>query len=498
MLVKHENLVSLFFYEGFQFDFDANDVWTMFHSHCFDFSVWEMYGALFFGGKLIIIPKMIARDPEKYLRILDEEKVTILNQTPSAFYNLTQVALMSDKKNLQLRYVIFGGEALQPKKLASWNLKYPDVKLINMFGITETTVHVTYKQISQQDINSGISNIGKPIPSLKIYVLDNRLNLCTKGMIGEIHVAGAGVSGGYINQVDLTCDKFIENKYKSGERLYKSGDLVKISVNGDLEYIGRKDNQVQLRGFRIELGEIESSMLKHSSILDVVVDIKKENELEYLCGYYVSDTVLNVFDLRSHLIKLLPHYMITLLSFMRLESIPLTFNSKIDRKKLPLPEKMGDDIVIEPTNANEERVVEIWKEILETKQIGIDSDFFANGGDSIKSILLINRINKNFNSTLSIADVYEGRTIRAIANLLDCKHGNNDGLIEIENKFIELRNSILQTLPNSHDLEDVYPMSDIQKGMIYHSLMHANTYHDQMLNVVCIENFNCVLMGKNS
>ncbi|MCP4727920.1 MAG: amino acid adenylation domain-containing protein, partial [bacterium] len=212
-MIEHNNVVRLMINDKFQFDFNEKDVWTMFHSCCFDFSVWEMYGALLYGGKLIVVPKMVAMDPESYLKLLKEEEATVLNQTPSAFYNLINEELKHKESDLKIRYIIFGGEALKPVKLKEWREKYPETKLINMYGITETTVHVTYKEIGDTEIAFNISNIGRPIPTLSTYVMDTSQNLLPAGVPGELCVGGEGVGRGYLNRPELTSEKFIKNPY---------------------------------------------------------------------------------------------------------------------------------------------------------------------------------------------------------------------------------------------------------------------------------------------
>ena len=276
VMIEHKNLVRLIFNDRIQFDFKDSDVWTMFHSYCFDFSVWEMYGALLYGGKLVVIPKETAKDIKSYLNILKKENVTILNQTPSAFYNLINEELSLGEKELDIRYVIFGGEALKPLMLKDWREKYPDTKLINMYGITETTVHVTFKEITDYEIQHNISNIGKPIPTLTTYIMDKNTMSVPIGVPGEICVGGDGVGRGYLNRMELTSEKFIENPYKKDEKIYRSGDLGRLLSDGEIEFIGRIDHQVKIRGFRIELGEIESSLLKYESIKEAVV-IDKED-----------------------------------------------------------------------------------------------------------------------------------------------------------------------------------------------------------------------------
>ena len=273
VVIEHRDVVRLLFNDKFQFNFNGTDVWTMFHSNCFDFSVWEMYGALLYGGKLVVVPKMTARDTGEFIELLRRESVTVLNQTPSAFYNLMREALSTHRAGaaLCLKNVIFGGEALDPARLKEWHRTYPDTRLVNMYGITETTVHVTYKEIHPGDMGSGISGIGKPIPTLRAYILDRHRKPVPLGVTGEICVGGEGVARGYLNRVELTAAKFIENPYKPGDRLYCSGDTGRFIKNGDMEYRGRMDRQVKVRGFRIELGEIESRLSTHEEIDDAVV-----------------------------------------------------------------------------------------------------------------------------------------------------------------------------------------------------------------------------------
>ncbi|MBO3797193.1 non-ribosomal peptide synthetase, partial [Bacillus subtilis] len=290
VMIEHQNVTRLLINEKMEFNFNDNDVWTMFHSMCFDFSVWEMYGALLYGGKLIIIPSDTAKYPKAFLEILEKEKVTVLNQTPTAFYNLANEELKKAKKELKLRYVIFGGEALNPGNLKDFKLRYPEVKLVNMYGITETTVHVTFKEITSREIQSRKSCIGKPIPTLTTYVLDQNMKLVPLGREGELFIGGKGVARGYLNRPELTAEKFLLNPYIPNERLYRSGDLVRLNSDGELEYLGRIDKQVKIRGFRIELGEIESCLIKHVLIKEaIVVELSDEQDDSYLCAYVVLE-----------------------------------------------------------------------------------------------------------------------------------------------------------------------------------------------------------------
>jgi tyrocidine synthetase-3 len=418
VMVEHQNVVRLMFNDKFQFDFNTTDVWTMFHSYCFDFSVWEMYGALLYGGKLVVIPRATARDSKRYLEVLKEQKVTILNQTPSAFYNLINLELQNPGKELYIRWIIFGGEALTPVRLKEWKAKYPGTKLINMYGITETTVHVTFKEIKDKEIASTASCIGKPIPTLSTYVLDKALKLLPIGIPGELCVGGKGVARGYLNQPGLTGEKFINNPYIPGERLYRSGDLVKMSPRGDMEYLGRIDHQVKIRGFRIELAEIESQLLSHGEVEDAAVIVKENNAGDkYLCAYVASHKDgLTAPGIREYLLKKLPGYMIPSF-FIFLERIPLTPNGKLDRNALPEPEIKARQGYTAPGNEMEEKLVGIWAETLGISQntIGIDCSFFDLGGHSLKAALLAAKIHKTFDVSISLVEIFSTPTIRELA-----------------------------------------------------------------------------------
>jgi len=295
-LVTHYNVVRLMQATEPWFHFDDIDVWTLFHSHAFDFSVWEIWGALLYGGRLVVVPYWISRSPERFHQLLREQSVTVLNQTPSAFRQLIQADQAAKDAELKLRVVIFGGEALELESLRPWFEKHGDQRpqLVNMYGITETTVHVTYRPLSLDDLQQASGSvIGGPIPDLTLYILDSQLQPTPIGVPGEICVGGAGVARGYLNRPELTQQRFIENPCspQSGDRLYRSGDLARRLANGDIEYLGRIDQQVKIRGFRIELGEIESTLATHPGVRESVV-IAREDEPgdKRLVAYLVPDS----------------------------------------------------------------------------------------------------------------------------------------------------------------------------------------------------------------
>lgn len=509
-LIEHRSVVRLFKNEKALFDFDATDTWTMFHSYCFDFSVWEMYGALLHGGKLIIVPLMTARDPAAFLELLTKNSVTVLNQTPSSFYNLIQYELENREPGMQLKYVIFGGEALSPVKLKEWRERYPDTRLVNMYGITETTVHVTYKEIKEEEIRDNSRNIGRPIPTLKCYVLDPCLNLLPIGAPGELYVGGAGLSRGYLNRADLTDQRFVINPFAKDEKLYRSGDIVRFVETGEMEYVGRIDDQIKIRGYRVEPGEISAMLQKYDGVDEAVVIARTNREgAKELVAYVTGRDNLQAEDMRSWMSRQLPGYMVPV-HFVRLAEWPLTSNGKLDKKNLPEPQlsgEMSDFVCLAPRNPREEKLVAILEELLGRKGIGINDHFFSIGGDSIRAITFIVNIQKEFGVKIKVKTLYENPTIASLSACLpepeDEKTGNevfeylSAGLEEIEKIkiLIEEEDRGNNKLPEIY--EDIYPVVPIEQGMIYSSLLRPGepVYYDQYSFILHIDDFDRFIEG---
>ena len=291
--ITHSNVISLFFSDQPLFDFNNRDVWSMFHSFCFDFSVWEMFGALLFGGKLVMVPRSIAKDTVEFCKLLRHEKVTILNLTPTAF-SVMEESLHDLDAKLSIRYLIFGGEKLDFRKLKSWKSLYPECKVINGYGVTETTVFATQKEVTDAMLKIGRSIIGKPFPTVNCYVIDKKGNLAPIGVFGELYIGGPGVSRGYINQEKLTKERFVPNPFQKGSgKLYRTGDIVRWNTDGDLEFSGREDNQIKIRGFRVEIDEIRKVLEDHKAIESAVVTTNNEQGKEKsIVAYYVPNIKL--------------------------------------------------------------------------------------------------------------------------------------------------------------------------------------------------------------
>lgn len=449
-MIEHRNVVRLMFNSKMPYEFNEYDVWTMFHSYCFDFSVWEMYGALLYGGKLVIVPRRVAQDASAFSDMLKNEKVTVLNQTPAAFYNLSNVEVNKNEAELGLRYVIFGGEALRTSRLKDWKERYPGTTLVNMYGITETTVHVTYKEIGKYEIEENISNIGRPIPTLTTYIFDPDMKLVPKGSTGELYVGGEGVCRGYLNRPELNSSRFVENPYRKGERLYRSGDLVRLLWNGEMEYIGRIDRQVKIRGYRVEIAEIESVLQKYEGIVDaVVVDEAGTDGTVALRAYFVAEKDLTVSGLKSYMLKELPAYMIPSF-FYKVKSIPLTSNGKVDRKQLEKDaEPVKDETAFElPSDETEARILEIWKESLDIKSISINDNFFELGGHSLKAALIAVKMHKEFEVEVPVLEIFNNPTVKSFAHYI-----KNCG----KKEFTSIRKV---------EKSEYYPVSSTQKRLL--------------------------------
>ncbi|MBD2603279.1 non-ribosomal peptide synthetase [Scytonema hofmannii FACHB-248] len=471
-VVTHGNAMRLMRSTEPWFGFNDKDIWTLFHSFAFDFSVWELWGALLYGGKVIIVPFWLSRSPESFREFLTTERVTVLNQTPSAFYQLIRADEASVGK-LALRYIIFGGEALDLSSLRPWLEKYGEKtpRLINMYGITETTVHVTYRPISLHDLTGNASIIGTEIPDLCIYLLDEKLEPVSDGLPGEIYVAGAGVSSGYLNRPALTAERFLPNPFGTG-RLYRSGDLGRRLPNGDLEYLGRIDQQVKIRGFRIELGEIQSALTSHSQVRESVILTDEWETESRLVAYYVpGETNPTANELRQHLKTKLPDYMVPA-AYVSLDAFPLNVNGKIDTKGLPAPDwnllRVEEDYIA-ATNADEESLCAIFAETLGIERVGIDDNFFDIGGDSILALQVIAKA-KKAGFAISARELYESATVRQLATKKAAVAISNISDVPVVNL---LSAADRQRLPK--DATDAYPLSSLQAGMLYHTEMHPES-----------------------
>lgn len=487
MIIEHSNLTSLIENNKEILGLKESDVWTMFHSYGFDFSVWELFGSLLTGGTLVLVSENVSRDTVEFYKLLKHEKVTILNQTPLAFYALDAEDDRYSGEKLSLRKVIFGGEKLDFDRIKNWKKKYNDVELINMYGITETTIHVTFKKIEQNDIDNGISNIGKPLNGYTIYLVDQFLNLLPVGVQGEIMVGGTGLGRGYWNRKVLTEERFISNPYGKG-RLYHSGDLARRLHNGDLEYLGRIDEQVKIRGYRIETGEISNRIKLIDGIHDCVVIAKKDQTNDTtLYAYFTSEQEINISNLKEEIRNYLPDYMIPPY-MMQLDSIPVTKNGKLDKAMLPEISLNYEKGYVEPINEKQEMLCKLFAEITGVEKVGITNSFFELGGDSIKAIRVASKL-REWGYSCSVKDVMTFKTVKALSEIISSDNStklSNETVIgevtltPIMKEFFELNHGQLEQLIWSN----VLSAGSIDEKVLRASLDKICMHHD-MLRAVC-------------
>ncbi len=441
--VTHANAARLFAVTREAYALGPGDVWTLFHSIAFDFSVWELWGALAFGGRLVVVPGETARSSEAFYGLLRDEQATVLNQTPSAFRQLVwseESALARGEAMAgSLRLVIFGGEALDLPSLAPWLERHDEERpaLVNMYGITETTVHSTWRRIRRRDLERAGSVVGRPLPDLAIHLLDDRGRPLPIGVPGEIHVGGASVARGYLHRPDLTAERFVPDPFLGarsfsdaapgargllsgalGARLYRSGDLARWRPEGDLEYLGRIDRQVKVRGYRIELGEIEAALAEHPAVREAAVVAREDRAGDARLVGYVSlagEPAPPPSSLAAFLAERLPGYMVPA-AWVVLDRLPLTANGKVDRAALPAPEERGSGgAYLAPRGPIEEGLAGIWKDLLGRQRVGAEDDFFALGGHSLLATRAVAQASRLFGVDLPVAAIFTSPTVAGLA-----------------------------------------------------------------------------------
>jgi amino acid adenylation domain-containing protein len=509
VMITHAKVYRLLAATRRWFGFDQSDVWTLFHSYAFDFSVWEMWGALCHGGRLEVVPYWMSRSPEEFRQLLAAKRVTVLNQTPSAFRQLAAVesarqlaasktaaahpSAVNDtsevnrvEDELSLRFVIFGGEALDARWADGWLGRPSAPALINMYGITETTVHVTYRPVEESDVAAGAGGvIGRRIPDLQVYVLDGRMEPMPTGVAGELYVGGAGLARGYLNRPELTAERFVPHPFSTepGGRLYRTGDVGRYRADGELEYLGRADQQVKVRGFRIELGEIEATLSAHPQVRETVV-VALASEAgggdKRLVAYVVGEAggAPRAGELREYLLSRLPDYMVPS-AFVLLDALPLTPNGKVDRRALPAPEQAAtatDRTYVAPRTPVEEILCGIWSEVLGAERVGVTDNFFELGGDSIRSVRVL-ALAKEKNLQFSLQQLFQHQTIGALCDVLGRSEAHDAP--DTGSAPFSLISEADRALLPAH-VEDAYPLAKMQAGMLFHMelMPESALYHN--------------------
>ncbi|MCD9875955.1 non-ribosomal peptide synthetase [Streptomyces guryensis] len=418
VVVPHRNVIALVDATRDEYGFSEADVWTWFHSSAFDFSVWEIWGCLLTGGRLVVVPYFVSREPDQFRDLLVAEKVTVLSQTPSAFAQLLDV----DHTDVSVRLVVFGGEPLDTRMLLPWFDRHPErsCRVVNMFGITETTVHVTEQTLTRKLALAATRSVGRALPGWHLYVMDPAGRLLPPGAAGEICVGGAGVALGYLGQQELTGSRFVPDPFTGGT-MYRSGDLGRLRPDGRLEHLGRIDSQVKIRGFRIELDEIRSVLLEDPDVRTAAVLVRRDDPAASatarIDAYVTLSPGGDPAGVRERAAGILPEYMLPA-TVTALDALPLTANGKLDAAKLPAPAAprppKRDTAPAAPAPAHDDltaSLTEIWSDVLGVP-VGPDDDFFELGGNSLFAVRIGAALRARGLPSPRLRELYRHPTVR--------------------------------------------------------------------------------------
>ncbi|ELR72267.1 Long-chain-fatty-acid--CoA ligase [Fulvivirga imtechensis AK7] len=423
VMIEHRGMLNHLLAKRDDLRLSADSIVSQNASETFDISIWQFLSALIVGGKTIIYSRERILEPEKFLHQLHEDQITILEVVPSYLSVLLGHLEELEAGNLftHLSYLLVTGETLQKKQVERWLKLYPHIKMVNAYGPTEASDDITHCIIEEVPQTTTVP-IGRVLPNLHIYIIDEYMKLCPVGVKGEIVVSGIGVGRGYLNQPGKTAEVFLDDPFAPGEavRMYRTGDVGRWLPDGNIEFFGRKDHQVKINGHRIELGEIENCLTEKEEITEAVVLTKYHTGAQYMVAYFVSEISISVEELRNFLLGKLPEYMLPSY-FVHMEELPLTQNGKVDRKKLPDPEIVAGEDYVAPSSDIEKVLVEIWSEVLniEKEVISVSANFFELGGHSLVATTLVNKISKRFEMEFKLTDIFTRQDIKMQAAFIE-------------------------------------------------------------------------------
>ena len=477
VMVSHANVVRLFPVLAEQLQFSPDDVWTLFHSYAFGFSAWEIFGALLTGGRLVIVPDDIRANPDALFELLRDSNVSIFSQTPSAFRQVClHESFANSDKELSLRLVVFSGEAVVAADLNAWFEQHSvGPRLINTYAITETGGQVALREYHSSNIDTKSSgNIGQPLADTDVYILDEQLNPVAQGTAGELCIGGPGLSQGYLNQPDLTADRFVSVELNGNARkIYRSGDQAQLLANGDIVFLGRNDGQIKLRGYRIELGDIESALTNIGEIKEAAVTLYDSGGSDPRLVAYLVATDNNppsISELRTALEASLPDYMVPAV-YVWLDGLPLNVNGKLDRQALPAPSQQRPNLATQyrpPESELEAALVEIWSNALSIAPIGVDDNFFELGGDSILALKLTSSVGALLGEHIYIVSLMEAPNVADYAKRLtaDFPERVNNLNRSATATTVPATRELPTVTPRYKDRYELFPLTDIQQAYL--------------------------------
>lgn len=449
VLGLHQGAVNRFAWMWQNYPFKQGEVCCQKTSLNFVDSVWEIFGPLLQGVRIVIIPDSVVKAPQQFIEILASNKITRLVVVPSLLRILLDTNTHLQQRLPQLQLWVTSGEALSHNLLQKFRQTLPESTLLNLYGSSEVSADVTCYSLSPQDAVPARVVIGRPIANTQVYVLDRNLKPVPIGVPGEVYIGGVGLARGYFNRPEMTVERFIPNIFSAlhkigmenkpprhqehqefslgfpevGTRLYKTGDFARYLVDGNLEFLGRIDNQVKIRGSRIELGEIEAALVQYSGVENAVVVAREDRpNHKQLVAYVVAqkEQVITVSELHRFLKEKLPDYMLPS-AFVILETLPLLPNGKVDRHSLPAPDQTRPELETTyqpPQNDLEQTIANIWQEVLHVKEVGIYDNFFELGGQSLLLVQVHSKLQKILPQDLSLVEMFQYPTISSLAKYL--------------------------------------------------------------------------------
>ncbi|SNT54475.1 amino acid adenylation domain-containing protein [Streptosporangium subroseum] len=459
----------------------------------FDAGVTELYGALTVGGRV-----HVAGLDERLPVVLGGERLSFLHLTPSHLAFLRQFG----DAHVPTGRLMVGGEAAQATQVLEWTGKHAGVAVVNHYGPTETTVGCLDHVVEAGGDGEGVLPIGRPVWNTRVFVLDAWLRPVPVGTAGELYVAGAQLTRGYLNRPGLTAERFVANPYGApGERMYRTGDLTRWNADGQIEYLGRTDDQVKIRGFRIELGEVEAALSTHPAVSQAVVVVREDRPGDRrLVGYVVAPPGTDVVQMRYHLAGMLPEYMVPA-GIVALDALPLTVNGKLDRKALPAPEHFGDAAFQAPATPQEEVLCALFAEVLGVERVGVDDNFFELGGHSLLAVTLMERARQR-GVLVSARALYVTPTVAGLAATVQQAAGRPAGppngippgatvitpdMAPLADLTAEEIDRIVAAVPGgAANIADIYPLAPLQEGIFFHHLVEGDDSADPYIMPVVL------------